>query len=253
MQRVDLLLVERALAQSRTHAQRLLKNGKVSIREGSSWQAVSKPGLKLPPDVEIKVEADSADRFASRGAFKLLGALEHLQLDVSGMVAIDVGQSSGGFTDCLLQAGAARVTGIEVGHGQLIERLRQDPRVTCHEGINGRDMPLEQLWQESGGTGFDIAVMDVSFISQTKILPGLSQLIRPDGYLISLVKPQFEVGKEGVGRGGIVRDAAHYPLVERLIRSCCDELGLQVLDYLESPIKGGDGNREFLIIATRRP
>ncbi|WP_027857234.1 TlyA family RNA methyltransferase [Marinobacterium jannaschii] len=253
MQRADLLLVEQGLAQSRTHAQRLLKAGKVKYRQGTQWLPLSKPGLKLDPDTEFEVTPDEADRYASRGALKLLKALQYLGLDLQHKVAIDVGQSTGGFTDCLLQSGAARVVGIEVGHDQLIDRLRNDPRVTCHEGVNGRDMPIEQLRAESGGNGFDLAVMDVSFISQTKILPGLAQLIADQGYLISLVKPQFEVGKEGIGRGGIVRDSSLYPVVEKNIRQCCTELGLKVEAWFESPIKGGDGNTEFLIIAVKQP
>jgi len=253
MQRADLLLVEQGLAQSRTHAQRLLKAGKVKFRQGAQWQPLTKPGMKLEIDTEFEVTPDEADRYASRGALKLIKALDYLQLDLKDKVAIDVGQSTGGFTDCLLQHGAAHVVGIEVGHDQLIERLRNDPRVTCHEGVNGRDMPIAQLLGESGGQGFDLAVMDVSFISQTKILPGLAKLIAEGGYLISLVKPQFEVGKDGIGRGGIVRDASLYPQVEQTIRQCCAELELKVEAWFESPIKGGDGNREFLMIAVKQP
>lgn len=251
MQRADILLTEKGHAQSRTHAQRLLKGGRVSIQTNKGWQVINKPGLKLDPETQFQVEADEADRFASRGALKLIGALERTQLDVTGLIAIDVGQSTGGFTDCLIQSGAARVVGIEVGHDQLIDRLRQDPRVLCFEGINGRDLPAEMLLQHSHSDGFDLAVMDVSFISQTKILPSLAPLIRPDGHLISLVKPQFEVGKAGIGSGGIVRDSSLYHKVESDIKTCCQSLGLQVQDYFESPIKGGDGNREFLIVARK--
>lgn len=249
MQRIDLLLTEQGLAQSRTHAQRLVKGGKVSIRNGAKWQVVTKPGLKLDTDTEFQVEVDEADRFVSRGAQKLLGALERTQLDVSGMIAIDIGQSTGGFSDCLVQSGIAKVVGIEVGHDQLAERLRNDPKVLCFEGINGRDLPAEMLLEHGHADGFDLAVMDVSFISQTKILPSLVPLIRPGGHLISLVKPQFEVGKAGIGSGGIVRDSSLYPQVEQNIRSHCETLGLAVIDYFDSPIKGGDGNREFLIVA----
>lgn len=251
MQRADILLTEKGLAQSRTHAQRLLKGGKVSIHSGSGWQLISKPGLKLDPDTVFQVEADEADRYVSRGALKLLSALQRSQLDVSGLIAIDIGQSTGGFTDCLVQSGIQKVVGIEVGHDQLAERLRQDTRVLCFEGINGRDLPAEMLLEHSHTDGFDLAVMDVSFISQTKILPSLAPLIRPGGHLISLVKPQFEVGKAGIGRGGIVRDPSLYPKVERTIKELCAELGLKVQDYFESPITGGDGNHEFLIIAQK--
>lgn len=253
MQRVDVLLTEKGLAHSRTHAQRLLKNGQVSIRKGQNWKLITKPGLKLSSDTEFQVEEGEADRYASRGALKLAGALERSQLDVKNMIAIDIGQSTGGFTDYLLQAGAAKVVGVEVGHDQLAQRLREDPRVLCYEGVNGRDLPAEVLLQQCSPDGFDIAVMDVSFISQTKILPSLAPLIRPNGYLISLVKPQFEVGKSGIGSGGIVRDYSLYGAVEQSIKQCCTSLALEVKDYFESPIKGGDGNREFLLIARKHP
>lgn len=249
MQRVDILLTELGLATSRTHAQRLLKNGRVAIRVGDQWSTLTKPGVKLAVDTEFQVTPDEADRFVSRGALKLLGALERSALDVSGMIALDVGQSTGGFTDCLLQAGASVVVGVEVGHDQLAPRLRADNRVVCYEGINGRDLPAEILLPHTGGCGFDVAVMDVSFISQTKILPSLIPLLRPGGWLITLVKPQFEVGKAGIGSGGIVRDNSLYAGVEKDVKQCVTSLGMQLCDYFESPIKGGDGNREFLLIA----
>lgn len=252
MQRADVLLTEQGLAQSRTHAQRLLKDGRVAIRTGNQWKTITKPGLKLDADTEFQVEADPADRYVSRGALKLEGALQRMQLDVSDMTAIDVGQSTGGFTDCLIQAGVAKVVGIEVGHDQLAERLRNDERVLCFEGVNGRDLPADMLRQHCHKDGYDIAVMDVSFISQTKILPSLLPLLRPGGYLISLVKPQFEVGKAGIGSGGIVRDASLYPEVEQRVKALCRELDTEVLDYFDSPIRGGDGNREFLLVGRKR-
>lgn len=251
MQRADLLLVELGFARSRTHAQQLIKSGRVQAEIKGKWQPLNKPGLKLETDTPFEVEEDESDRYVSRGALKLLKALEILQLNLQGKTAIDVGQSTGGFTDCLLQAGIDAVIGIEVGHGQLAEKLRKDPRVTCHEGVNGRDLPQEMLLDHTHGKGFDLAVMDVSFISQRKILPSLIPLISEGGYLISLVKPQFEVGKERIGRGGIVRDSSLYPLVKSQVAECCVELGMKTLDYFESPIKGGDGNREFLIIAQK--
>jgi len=252
MQRLDMLLVERGLVQSRTHAQRLIKGGNVKYFHNNQWLPAAKPGLKLEDDVELQVEQDEADRFASRGALKLLGALERTGRDVSGLVTLDVGQSTGGFTDCLVQAGAARVVGIEVGHDQLIDRLRNDPRVICYEGVNGRDLPAAQLLNHTDNQqGFDLGVMDVSFISQTKIIPSMAPLIRPGGELICLVKPQFEVGKAGIGRGGIVRDSSLYQQVEQTMRDCYQANGMTVLDYFESSIKGGDGNREFLIHARK--
>ena len=251
MQRLDLLMVEKGLARSRTQAQNLIKNHKVEIKEKDGWQSAKKPGAKVELDTEIKVQQDAADQFVSRGALKLLKALEFMQIDLANKIAIDVGQSTGGFTDCLLQNGAAQVVGIEVGHDQLAASLREDSRVVCYEGMNARDLPVESLLTHTEGEGFDLAVMDVSFISQTKILPSLSPLIREQGYLISLVKPQFEVGKSGIGRGGIVRDESLYPQVKQQITSCCGSLSLKAIEYMESPIKGGDGNREFLLIAQK--
>ncbi|MGH1432390.1 MAG: TlyA family RNA methyltransferase [Neptuniibacter sp.] len=251
MQRLDLLMVDKGLVRSRTQAQNLIKNHKVEIKEKDCWQLAKKPGAKVELDTEIKVQQDAADQFVSRGALKLLKALEFMQIDLENKIAIDVGQSTGGFTDCLLQNGAAKVVGIEVGHDQLADSLREDSRVVCYEGMNARELPADPLLAHTQGRGFDLAVMDVSFISQTKILPSLSPLIREQGYLISLVKPQFEVGKSGIGRGGIVRDESLYPQVEQQITSCCSSLNLKAIEYMESPIKGGDGNREFLLIAQK--
>jgi len=251
MQRADLLLVEQGLAGSRAQAHKQIAAGKVRYFDGGDWHLVNKPSLKLPAGTRFQIHTDEADRYVSRGALKLLGALRETGLDVSGMTVLDVGQSTGGFTDCLLQAGAAKVVGVDVGHDQLAQRLREDNRVVSLEGINARDLPAEMLLPHTGGQGFDLAVMDVSFISQTLILPGLARLIKPGGYLISLVKPQFEVGREGVGKGGIVRDERLYQLVAEKITSTCEAENLTVKTYIESPIKGGDGNREFLLFAVR--
>lgn len=251
MQRADLLLVEKGLAKTRTHAQRLIKNDKVEAFHKGKWQVLHKPGIKLDQETLFKVEPDAADQFVSRGALKLQSALERHPFELGNKIAIDVGQSTGGFTDCLLQAGIGHVVGIEVGHDQLAEKLRQDSRVTCLEGVNARALPQEELLHHAHDPGFDLAVMDVSFISQQKILPSLIPLIAPEGYLISLVKPQFEVGKKGIGRGGIVRDETLYPQVKTDIIRCCEKLNLKIIDYFDSPIKGGDGNREFLLIAQK--
>ncbi|PIE25531.1 MAG: TlyA family rRNA (cytidine-2'-O)-methyltransferase [Neptuniibacter caesariensis] len=251
MQRADLLLVDTGLAQSRTHAQRMIKNEQVTAFFKGRWQLVSKPGIKLDINTEFRISESQLDRYVSRGAIKLQAAFAQCPLDLSDKTAIDVGQSTGGFTDYLLQHGIAQVVGIEVGHDQLAAKLRQDHRVICYEGTNARDLPQEKLLQHTQGKGFDLAVMDVSFISQTKILPSLTPLILPNGYLITLVKPQFEVGKEGIGRGGIVRDSKLYPRVKEKITQCCNTLGLTPKHYLPSPIKGGDGNQEFLLIARK--
>ncbi len=229
----------------------MIRNQQVKAREAAQWQVLTKPGQKLAPDCELQVTPALEDRFVSRGALKLLGALERSTLEVTDMVALDVGQSTGGFTDCLLQAGAACVVGVEVGHDQLAPSLRQDARVICYEGVNARSLSPELKQHCRQPEGFDLAVMDVSFISQTLILPSLAPLLAPGARLISLVKPQFEVGKAGIGRGGLVRDPALYPQVKSLISDACTAVGLEIEDYFESPITGGDGNREFLLIARK--
>ncbi len=251
MQRLDILLVERGLADTRTRAQRLIKDGRVQAELGQ-WQTLTKPGFKLAEDTPLQVEARDEDRFVSRGALKLQHILQALALDPKGLTAIDVGQSTGGFTDCLLQSGVARVVGIEVGHDQLHSSLRADERVTCLEGHNARELKTELRDYTPDARGFDLAVMDVSFISQRLILPSLAPLIRPGGWLLTLVKPQFEVGPQHIGKGGIVRDSALYQSVRDSVEACCLEQGLQPLYWDESPIKGGDGNREFLLGA-RQP
>lgn len=257
MQRLDRLLLEQGLCRTRTQAQNAIHAGRVRLYAAnstgeSSWQTVTKPGLKLPEEAQLDVTPDPADRFVSRGALKLSGALEALALDVSEMTALDIGQSTGGFTDVLLQSGVSRVIGIDVGHDQLHPKLKDDPRVTGFEGINARNLPVESLRAAiAPADGFDLAVMDVSFISQTLILPGLPQLLKPSGHLISLVKPQFEVGREHVGKGGIVRDVQCYQQVQTRIIELCKTLGLNVQHWMESPIQGGDGNREFLLYAQK--
>lgn len=248
MERLDKVLVAQGLAQTRTQAQRLIDAGRVSARLSGAWQVVRKPGLKIPEEAELRAQPGEEERYASRGGLKLWGALERTGVSMAGQVVLDVGQSTGGFTDCALQAGAAKVVGVDVGREQLVPALREDPRVVFYEGINARALPLEELlWQSPGG--FDLVVMDVSFISQTLILPGLPPLLKPGGHLLSLVKPQFEVGRDGIGKGGIVRDTGLYREVETRIRARCEALGLVVEDYFSSPITGGDGNREFFIAA----
>jgi len=248
LERLDKQLVVTGLAETRTRAQRLIEQGRVELEQAGTWQVLRKPGVKVADGAQLRVQPSEEDRYASRGGLKLQGALSRLGIAPEGWIALDLGQSTGGFTDCLLQAGVARVVGVDVGHDQLVPALRNDPRVVCHEGINARRLPEAELLSQAP-EGFDLMVMDVSFISQTLILPGLPTLLKPGGWLVSLVKPQFEVGKAGIGKGGIVRDAGLYDEVETRIRSCCTDLGLAVVDYFPSPIKGGDGNREFFVAA----
>ncbi len=237
--RADQLLVERGLAASRTIAQRLIEAGRVAWSEGP----INKASVVLPESAELTVVEGDIDRYVSRGGTKLAGALSHTGITVRGRTCLDVGQSTGGFTDCLLQAGAERVVGIDVGHDQLHRRLRDDPRVTCIEGVNARAISRERLPHAH----FDLIVADVSFISLTLVLPQLPPLLAKDGDMLLLAKPQFEVGPENVGKGGIVRNAALCPQVEAKLREAAAAAGLRVLDYFDSPIAGGDGNREFFI------
>ena len=200
----------------------------------------------------------------SRGGLKLAGALQWAGLSVSGLLCLDVGQSTGGFTDCLLQAGAARVVGVDVGHHQLNPRLREDPRVICLEGLNARNMTAADLVAEDEGADGEVASQsesfdppyplitgDLSFISLTLVLPALVPLLAEGGQLLMLVKPQFELQPGQIGKGGIVNDPAYYDVVEQRLRQCCADLGLQVRGYSESVIQGGDGNREFFIHAEK--
>ena len=241
--RADALLVASGLAPSRTAAQRMIAAGRVSGPEGP----IAKASHELPASVVLKVTADADDRYVSRGGLKMAGALAHTGLDVRGRVCLDVGQSTGGFTDCLMQAGAARVVGVDVGKTQLHPRLRGDARIVCLEGINCRNLTHADLGDRMPDGGFGLIAADVSFISLTLVLPQLPPLLAADGDMLLLVKPQFEVGPGHVDKGGIVRDASLYAEVERKLRSTCAAEALTVRDWFDSPIAGGDGNREFFI------
>lgn len=257
--RVDQLLVERGLAASRSQAQRLIAAG-VLWREGAhdpaGWRRVGKNGDELPAQAELQLLDAAESRYVSRGGLKLQGALRDSGLTVQGAVCMDVGQSTGGFTDCLLQHGATHVVGVDVGRDQLHPPLREDPRVTCVEKLNARDMEamaeLQAHAHAAGAAqGFDLVVGDLSFISQTLVLPALVPLLRPGGALLMLVKPQFELQPGQVGKGGIVKDESLYAVVEQRIREACASLGLQVRGWYDSAISGGDGNREFFVYATK--
>lgn len=244
--RADQLLVERGLAASRSQAQRLIAAG-VQWFDGAAWKRVAKNGDELPDAARIELLDTAESRYVSRGGLKLEGALRTAGLDVTGWSCLDVGQSTGGFTDCLLQQGAARVTGVDVGHGQLHEKLRGDPRVVALEKLNARELTREQV-----GGPFELVTGDLSFISLTLVLPALAPLLAPRGHLLMLAKPQFELQPGDVGKGGVVRDPALYPRVEQRLRDCCATLGLAVTGWYDSPIAGGDGNREFFLHAQTR-
>lgn len=287
--RIDQLLVQRGLASTRSQAQRLIADG-VEWMHSEQWRRVAKNGDEVPETAEVRLLDDSEARYVSRGGLKLEAALKKVGLSVNGLSCLDVGQSTGGFTDCLLQSGAASVVGVDVGSAQLHPSLRSDPRVLCVEGINARALSPEDLVdayeastgeagqfeldddgnEDSGqsaellegasdGDGgklsdfapaFDLIVADLSFISQTLVLPAVVPMLKPGGILLTLVKPQFELQPGQVGKGGIVKDDAMYAIVETRLREACVDLGLTVTAWFDSPIAGGDGNREFFICAT---
>lgn len=329
--RADQLLVVRGLASTRAQAQRLIASGVQWLKLGHHhtaqgamtgavigaeigaanssgsalssslyWQRIAKNGDILPDDAQIELLNDAEARYVSRGGLKLEGALQSLGLSVKGSTCLDVGQSTGGFTDCLLQQGAARVVGVDVGFGQLHDKLRSDERVLCFERVNAREpgaiaaeiakllaidveendafdsefdddnygvdeteitpkniavqainTPASTLFEPDFVAEFDFIVGDLSFISQTLVLPAIAPLLKPNGCLVMLVKPQFELNFGQVGKGGIVREAALYEQVEKRVREAYVEEGLTVHAWLESPIQGGDGNREFFIHASK--
>ena len=248
--RADQLLVEQGIAPTRSAAQRLIARGAVRWRGPSGWSVPRKAGEDLPEGCDIELTDDAELRFVSRGGLKLDAALVHTGIAVRGMTCLDVGQSTGGFTDVLLQRGAARVVGVDVGHGQLHPRLRSDARVQAIEGVNARHLTAAALAGTIPAGGFDLVVGDLSFISLTLVLPALAPLLARGGELLMLVKPQFELQPEQIGKGGLVKDAASYPVVETRIRRAAADIGLRVRDYFDSPIAGGDGNREFFVRAT---
>ncbi|TAK77522.1 MAG: TlyA family RNA methyltransferase [Aquabacterium sp.] len=252
--RADQLLVNIGLAPTRSAAQRLIERGAVRWRTGSGWAVPRKAGENLPEGCEIELTDDAELRWASRGGLKLEGALRHTGITADGRVCLDVGQSTGGFTDVLLAQGARQVVGVDVGHGQLVDRLRADARVRAFEGLNARELTRDQLGGAMPADGFGLIVADLSFISLAKVLPAWPALLADDGEVLALVKPQFEVGSTGLGKHGVVRDEALYPQVERGIRAACAAAGLEVVDWFNSAIRGGgqgnqDGNREYFIRA----
>ena len=251
MPRLDQLLVGQGLARSRTRAQRLIRHGRV--RRADDGKVLTRPGEKCPDDLQLVVEEDPEERYVSRAGLKLEAVITTLGLEFQELCVLDVGQSTGGFSDCALSFGAAHVIGVEVGHDQLDPSLRSDPRITCLEGLNARamanDARLTQAIVQHGPIA--LAVMDVSFISQTLILPEIAALLPSGSSLVSLVKPQFEVGPGAVDARGVVTDPRRYDEVEARIRAVCAECGFHILHWQDSPILGGDGNREFLLQAVR--
>jgi 23S rRNA (cytidine1920-2'-O)/16S rRNA (cytidine1409-2'-O)-methyltransferase len=238
-ERLDRVLFERNLADSREKAQALIMAGEVML----NGQKAQKPGQLV--DTESAIEVLNRPRFVSRGGLKLERALQHFHIDPAGKTCLDIGSSTGGFTDCLLQAGAVRVYDVDAGTAQLDWRLRNDPRVIVHENLNARRLTFADI-----GELADLIVCDVSFISVTLILPAIVPLLKPEGEMVILIKPQFEVGKGQVGAGGIVRDPElHRSACERVIEAVVQS-GFSA-SVIESPILGTEGNREFLLHARR--
>ena len=247
--RADQLLVERGLAASRSQAQRLIAAGVRWRVGGGDWRVVGKNGDELPAQAELALQDASEARYVSRGGLKLEGALRDSGLAVQGRRCLDVGQSTGGFTDCLLQHGAAQVVGLDVGHDQLHPRLRSDARVVCIEGLNARELQAGDARIPDAAQGFEVIVGDLSFISLSLVLPALLPLARADAQWLMLVKPQFELQPADIGKGGLVKDPARYADVRQRVQQTCEGLGLQMWGYWPSVIAGGDGNREFWMAA----
>lgn len=241
LERIDKLLVDRGLAESRTKAQALVMAGVVLVNE----QRVAKSSDSVDPAAEIRIKGgdDPSSRYVGRGGLKLEAALREFAIDVTGFTCLDVGASTGGFTDCLLQNGARRVVALDVGHNQIDWRLRTDTRVEVREGTNARHLKPDDFQEK-----FDLVVMDVSFISATKIMPALLPLLKATGRLVTLIKPQFEVGRGEVGKGGIVRDPGKHARVVAEVNDAASRLGMKVRGVIESPIHGADGNLEFLAL-----
>jgi 23S rRNA (cytidine1920-2'-O)/16S rRNA (cytidine1409-2'-O)-methyltransferase len=240
--RLDSLLVDRGISPTRERAKALILSGSVVV----GGETVSKAGAMFSPDVEISIRGED-NPYVSRGGLKLKGALAAFSIDVSGMTAIDVGASTGGFTDCLLQAGARKVYAIDVGYGQLAWKLRQDPRVVNLERTNIR------FYNGSGITGpIDIAVIDASFISLKLVVPAVIPLIAKGALILALIKPQFEAGRNEVGKKGVVKDPAVHAKVIAGIESFFISQGLDVKGIIESPLLGPEGNREFFIYAAKK-
>jgi 23S rRNA (cytidine1920-2'-O)/16S rRNA (cytidine1409-2'-O)-methyltransferase len=241
--RLDMLLVDRGLVASREQARRLIMAGAVVVND----QRVDKAGALIVQSATIRVKDEARSRYVSRGGYKLEAALQAFALDVQGVIALDVGASTGGFTDCLLQYGAARVYAVDVGYGQLAWSLRQDPRVVSLERCNIRLLDVAALPETP-----TLAVIDASFISLTLVIPKVVELIASDGILIALVKPQFEVGKGKVGKGGVVRDPMLHAAVIAHLQAQAEQWQVEVKGIVESPLVGPKGNKEFLLYLQKR-
>lgn len=239
--RADQLLVAQGLAPTRSAALRLIDSGAVQC----AGRVLKKAGEDLLPTVQLVVTDDAELRYVSRGGLKLEGALKHSGIAVTGVQALDIGQSTGGFTDVLLKSGAAHVTGIDVGHSQLHAELRGDARVTALENTHVREYRPDRT--------FTLIVGDLSFISMLGELPRISAWLAPAGQMLLLIKPQFELGKKALNKGGLIKDRKQYAELEQRAKAAVDAIGLQLRGWFDSPITGGDGNQEFFLWASKQP
>lgn len=249
--RLDVFLVQNHLASSRTQAQALISDQAVYYVNAQGQNIIlNKSSFEVSDEVAplIKVHPSELQKYVSRAGLKLESALEHLKLDVSNMLALDVGQSTGGFTNCLLQHKVKRVVGLDVGHDQLHDTLKNDPRVTAIEGLNVKDLEQHaEFLNQVPQNGFDLIVMDVSFISLTKVVPHLKNYLKPRGQYLFLVKPQFECGAEHLDKNGVVKNKFVYTQIEENIRQVLMQTFGNVQDYFASGLSGKDGNQEFFI------
>ncbi len=255
MKRLDQWLVELGLAPTRSKAQQLIRAQEVEIRHNGRWQLIITPAHKAAhvklEDVRVTPQSQTL-KYVSRGGLKLAAALKHLALDVNGWRCMDVGQSTGGFTDCLLQHGASAVLGVDVGHGQLHSKVAGDPRVMALEGLNARDLEKDiRVAQWLKEQNLDLVVVDASFISLCLLIPVLAQVMPDGSRLLALVKPQFEVGAQALGKAGVVLDAALFDQVESRVLIALRKYGFKEQDYFICALKGQDGNQEFFVYALR--
>ncbi len=256
MKRLDAALCELKLAPSRSKAHELISSGEVEVRLAGEWKRITQPSFKIQDfsgeNIRLNAEAPLL-KYVSRGGLKLEGALDRLKVTVQGWRALDLGVSTGGFTDCLLQRGCQAVIGVDVGHGQLAPKLAGDPRLTHFEGVNARAVHEHEPIRKLVGTGLDLCVADLSFISLQLILPALDALLPAQTRLLALVKPQFEAGPQRLGSGGVVRDPAVFAEVQTEILRALAKYGFSTeeRDYFPSSLKGQDGNQEFFVYARR--
>ena len=249
--RIDLALVEWGFFESRNKAQSAIEEGLVFLKNQKINKSNHEVDFTDDNKDQIKVESGKSNQYVSRGGIKMDGALQKINLNVKGLRVLDIGISTGGFTDCLIQKGAKEIVGIDVGHKQIHASLLQHKNLHVYEGTHVKNLTKDFFAKEGLDHSFDMMVCDVSFISIKSVLPHVLPFLKDDGVALFLVKPQFELSKEDLGKGGVVKDKSHFQKVEKLIRSLFEESHFKILDYFESPITGSDGNQEFFVYARK--